>query len=277
MRTGLILYIALAGALSAQAPPAAIENTGKPMQLPFQCTEDDLHAFGLTCPPQQPCLVYLELVGIEPVGKKLFASGNLHTESATLFSILLASDDDGKTWREPFERVRQAGLDQIQFLDFENGWISGQTLSPLPRDPFLLITHDGGSTWRSRPVFEDGGVATIERFTFDSKTHGWLWLDRSAAGDLKDRFEMLESMTGGESWVTRETSSRPLKKPDRHSPGGYRLRADAATHSYRIERNEGPRWVPLASFSIRAGECREPEVTLPAEPPPVSEQPPEKP
>jgi photosystem II stability/assembly factor-like uncharacterized protein len=44
-----------------------------------------------------------------------------------------------------------AGLDRIQFIDFENGWVSGEVQHPLPRDPFLLATTDGGKTWQRAP------------------------------------------------------------------------------------------------------------------------------
>ena len=44
-------------------------------------------------------------------------------------AILLASDDGGKTWTEPVPRLRAAALDQIQFIDLQTGWISGQNLS----------------------------------------------------------------------------------------------------------------------------------------------------
>ena len=67
--------------------------------------------------------------------------------------------------REPHPRIRSSGLDQIQFVDFQNGWISGANLTGAPRDPFLLITTDGGKTWRERPIFEETRVAAIEGFS----------------------------------------------------------------------------------------------------------------
>ena len=127
----------------------------------------DIQAAGLGCSEEDPCPVYLELSNVEAVGHKIFVTGNLHTPTATLDSILLASDDEGKTWTEPHPRLRSSGLDQIQFVDFQNGWISGANLQGAPRDPFLLITTDGGKTWRQRPIFEESRVASIERFWFD--------------------------------------------------------------------------------------------------------------
>ena len=245
------------------------------MRVPFQCTEEDIRLSGLICPSHQPCPVFLELADVESAGDKLFASGNVHTESATLTSILLASEDAGKSWYEPNERIRGAGLDQIQFFDFQSGWISGQTLGLIPRDPFVLLTTDGGKSWRARPVFNESRPGFIEYFRFDSKTHGWLWIDRTRAADT-ERYEAYESNTGGESWSLRQTSGKPLRKrPSRGSgpASAWRVRADAATKSYRIERQAAPNWEQVASFLIRAGECKEPETVLP--PPPEEPKPPE--
>lgn len=266
----------------AQEPPApaGLEYTGKPMRLPFQCTDEDIRAFGLTCPPQHPCPVYLELSALELVGNRIFVSGNIHTEAVTLGSVLLAGSEAGKSWHEPHERILAAGLDQIQFLDFETGWVAGHFLHAVPRDPFLLVTSDGGKNWRLRPVFGEGRVGTIESFWFDSRRHGVLAADRTQAGEEASRYEMYESETGGESWMIREVSDRPIRaaqKLARPPNPDWRLRADAATQSYHLERRVGERWQAVAAFLIRIGECAAPELTVPPEPalPPTPEEPPE--
>jgi hypothetical protein len=241
-----------------------------PARVPFQCTEDDLRTFGLTCPPDHPCPVYLELSGLEVVGEKLFVTGNLHAENATLSSILLASADGGKTWSEPHARIPSAGLEMIQFLDFATGWAAGESLGAVPRDPFLLLTTDGGKTWRQRPVADEGRAGAIDSFHFDSKTHGTMWIDRSQSGEPESRYEVYESETGGESWAIRQTSGQPLRKGPRPAgPDGWRLRADSATKSYRIERRAASGWTPAAAFAVHAGDCREAE--------PKFEQPPAEP
>jgi hypothetical protein len=245
-------------------------NAQEPVRVAFQCSEEDIRAFGLTCPARQSCPVYLELAALGSAAGRIFLAGNLHTESATLFSILLASQDDGQTWQEPHPRIRSAGLDQIQFFDLENGWIAGQQLGAVPRDPFLLVTRDGGKLWRAVPVYEESRAGAIDTFRFDSKTHGLLWIDRTQSGEAESRYELLESQTGGESWMLREASDRPIAgKPRAAPPGaGFRLRADAATKSYRVEKQAGERWQPLASFPVRMGECKEPEATSDPEPTP---------
>jgi len=269
-----ILFVVLAaGALRAQEPepPAAavLKYTGSPLRVPVTCSEEDLRALRLTCPSSRPCPVYLELTGIESAGSKLFVTGNLHAEDTTLFSILLASDDGGSIWREPYERVRGAGLDLIQFLDFDTGWVSGEALGSIPRDPFLLRTQDGGKIWKSYPVFSEGRAGTIDYFHFDSKTQGRLWIDRPLSGESGARHETYESQDGGETWILRESSDKPSPQSARPAHAAdYRLRADRATGAYRVERHAPARWETVASFLIRAGECSEPEFAPPQEPEP---------
>src|SRR6476646_236992 len=94
-------------------PPPVLENSGKPMLLPFQCTDEDIQLSGLTCSEEDPCPIYLELSAVEGPGNRLFVAGNLHTSAVTVFSTLLASEDGGRTWRESHERIRSAGLDRI--------------------------------------------------------------------------------------------------------------------------------------------------------------------
>lgn len=242
--------------------PPALEYTGKPIRVPFECTDEDITGHGLTCTTDEPCHVYLELAAMETVGVKIFLSGNLHTSNTTLWSILLVSEDSGKTWSEPYERMRSTGLDQIQFFDFEVGWISGQSLVALPRDPFFLVTSDGGKTWRHRPVFGESRGGLIEQFWFDSRTSGSLLVDSGG------RREMYESMTGGESWMLRQVGPRAAGlKRTRPPNSDWRLRADGALKAYRVEKRQGERWQTISSFLIQSGECKPPERVL-AEPPP---------
>jgi hypothetical protein len=274
----LVPFSTPAQAPSTEEPPAAaaLENTGKPMRVPFQCGAEEIRTHGLICPAREPCPVYLELSSLEVVGNRIFAAGNLHTQSVTLSSILLATDDGGKTWHEPHQRIRSAGLDQIQFADLEAGWISGQHLLAVPRDPFLLLTTDGGKTWRVRPVYTESRSGLIDGFWFDSRTSGRLWIDRGGDADAGGRYETYESKTGGESWMVREVGERPAAgKPSRPPNPDWRIRADGATQSYQIENRADGRWQSVASFLVRAGECREPEVQLP--PPPEPEPQPEVP
>jgi photosystem II stability/assembly factor-like uncharacterized protein len=247
------LLLAFVNCSVAQAP---IENTGKPMRVPLECTEADSAAVGLSCSEEEPCPVYLELANLEAAGDKLFLTGNLHTHTLTLFSILLATEDAGRTWTEPQPRIRASGLDQIQFFDFQNGWISGANLQGAPRDPFFLITTDGGKTWHQKPVFEESRVASIERFWFESRENGTMLVDARLDNN---HHELYETRTGGESWAMRQESVDSIHFPKTTEAGttGWRLRADAQSHSYVIEKSQGERWQRTASFLVDAGACKQ--------------------
>ncbi|HUS04962.1 MAG TPA: hypothetical protein VMZ52_01600 [Bryobacteraceae bacterium] len=271
----------VAGLTFAQTPPKpALEFLGKPLQIESQCKPEDIRAAGLTCSPEEPCPVFLELTSVEPLGTKLFLAGNLHTATHTLESILLVSGDAGKTWIEPVSRLAGAGLENIQFLDYENGWISGHLLQSAPRDAFFLITSDGGKTWRRRPVFGESRVGAIEQFRFDSKSSGAMIIDRIQPGENGMRHELYESLTGGESWMLRQVDSKPLTlKNYKTSPDtGWRLRPDAATKSYRVEKRAGERWQTISSFLVAATDCK-PASAAEAEiqPPTEDSVPPESP
>jgi hypothetical protein len=256
------VLFALSLALQAQTPS----------RIECQCTNEDVQELDLECTDEQPCPIYLEFAALETVGNRIFLTGNLHTRTATLFSILLASDDAGRTWSEPHRRIRGAALDQIQFIDLENGWVGGQNVQPSPRDPFLLITHDAGKTWQMRPVFEESNrPGAIEQFWFESRTAGSLLVDRKQAGDDGARHELYESMTGGDTWSLVQAGATPIKmkhaRPENANPD-WRIRADAATKSYRVERRESGAWKAIAAFAIQPGECRPPERQITETPPP---------
>lgn len=275
----LAIFPLLVGGQDPSAAPGekpALKNLGKPIQVDFACAEDDMLSAGMSCTEEEPCPVYLELSAAEMVGNKVFVAGNIHSAQSTLYSILLASEDGGKTWTEPAERLKVSSLDRIQFFDFETGWVSGQVLQPLPNDPFFLVTTDGGKTWRRRPVFSESRAGAVQQFWFDSRNNGTLLIVDGR------RHELFESPNGGETWLVREVSESPIKWKHR-SPGNasVRVRADARTKSFRVERREGERWDTVATFLISAGACKpapheigpppepeaEPEQAGPAAPP----------
>jgi hypothetical protein len=247
---------------ASESKPAVLENQGRPMSVPFECTDDDIAWAGLSCTEQDPCPVYFELASIEPVGNKLFAVGNLHTESVTLYSVLLGSPDAGQTWQEAYRRIRGAGLDRVKFNDLANGWVSGETLWPLAQDPFLLATNDGGATWRQQPIFDDGGPGSIQQFSFESKDRGSLIIDRGE-GSEEERYAMYETPNGGGTWHVKQVSNRPLRLPDT-SDKEWRARADQAARAFRIEHRRGDQWTSIAAFAVTVGACKPSVLAAPA-------------
>lgn len=268
MRPGpLFLLAALAGANlcgqeappAAPAPPPVLENTGKPMHLPYACTPEEIQSAGLTCSEEEPCPVYLELTSVEAVGNRIFAAGNLHTQTVTLSTALVGSEDGGHTWRELHGRIHGAALDHIQFFDPETGWISGVTVSPLPQDPFLLLTTDGGKTWVQKPIFDESAedhLGSIQQFFFTARDAGSLIVDRGQGSD-SDRYELYESPDGGQSWSIRQSSQKPLQlKQPAHADPNWRIRADRASAAFQLERRQGASWTPVASFLVKIGSCK---------------------
>ena len=268
---GLVLLLPAAAAWGQEQPPAAtaspsappalpvapvLENHGKPMVVPFQCTDDDIQWAGMTCSPDDPCPIYLELTTLEARGDRIITAGNLHSAAVTLYTAVLVSDDGGRTWTLAHKGIRGAGLDYVEFLDSDTAWISGLTLVPLPQDPFLLLTTDGGKTWRQRPVSNEYHPGGIQQFFFSNRTDGALIVDRGPA-ETGDRYERFQSADGGETWTIQEENTKPLKLKETEIPQtDWRLRVDSGTQSYRVEHREGARWVDVAAFAVKVGGCR---------------------
>jgi hypothetical protein len=259
---GGALFLGLVSA-AAQQPPATpadgsvkpvIENLGRPIVIPFSCTEEDMEWAGLSCTEREPCAVYLEISAVDSVGSRIFAAGNLHSASVTLYSLLLASDDAGRTWREAHRGIRGAGLDRIQFADAETGWVSGQALSPLPQDPFFLLTSDGGKTWRQQATFGEDRAGSIQEFFFRDKNNGSFIFDRGRGAD--GRYQLYETTDGGITWSVKQENDAPIRLKRPPGADNWRARADGATQAYHLERREGEKWVSVASFAVKPAMCK---------------------
>lgn len=256
MRSALPIFV-LAGSLAYAQPPVHID---------FHCTSDDIEYFGLSCSEEAPCPVYLELSSVASSGTKLFVAGDFHTPDVTLASVLLMSSDAGKTWTEPYKRIRSASLSDILFVNLEKGWVSGETVQSLPRNPFFLITADGGTTWQQQPVFDEDRVGSITQFWFDSPNSGSLIVQSGS------KYELYETMTGGSTWSVRQLTNTPLHLKQSVTPvPGWRLHPEAATKTNRLEKQDGGKWRPLASFPIQVSDCKPGEET--AAPPPAQAAP----
>lgn len=250
----------------------------KPVVITATCSPETVQNLSLACTAEDPCPLFLELASAEQVGTRIVVTGNIHTGATTLESILLISDDGGRSWSEPHARVTSAVLDQIQFVDVETGWVNGHLLINVPRDAFFLVTTDGGKTWRRRPVTSEARTGAIEQFWFESRTSGKLALDRVRAAENGLRYEVWESLTGGESWSIRQVDSRPVPFKRPTVAPTLRFRTDATTKTYRLEHRDGERWNVLTSFPVSAGQCKpETPVVNEATPPPPPETAPEQP
>ena len=239
-------------------------------QAPFACKEDDIQWAGMTCTERDPCPIYLDISHVHSTGQKILAAGNIHSAETTLYSILLESENNGLTWREPVQRVRGGELDDIQFVNADTGWISGQRVAPLPGDPFLLFTNDGGKTWRKQQVLPEGTPGFIQKFWFSSPEAGALVIDRGASDDDRMRYTRYETSTGGDAWTIRESSEKPLAVgPKVAEETALRIRGDAAHKALLIERRSGSSWTQVAMLKLELAQCTG-EPPEPDKPPPAA-------
>jgi hypothetical protein len=269
--TLVILSLILTYAAVAQEPPQTapavpvpavqtmLENSGKPMLVPFSCSQEDIRWGGLSCSEEEPCPIFLELTAANQSGNRILAGGNIHSESVTLYSVLLASDDGGRSWSEAYERIRGSGLDHIQFFDSGIGWIVGQELFPIPQNPFLLVTGDGGKTWRLREIFNENSESrfgTIQQFALSGKQDGSLVIDRGR-GNSGDRYVLFESSDAGDTWAIKQESGKPLFLKNAVTPTpDWRIRTDAPSKSFHVEHREGTRWNSVGAFAVKLDSCK---------------------
>jgi hypothetical protein len=239
--------------------PLALVYAGEPLQVRLDCDYDSLLKAGLVCNQDVPCDLLLELIGIGETKTSVFAIGNVHTQEATVSSLLLASHDGGKTWVEAAKRLAAASLETIQFADDEHGWVSGQDHDiDSSTYPFFYITQDGGKYWDRRNVWgnSEDRSGVIADYYFETPQHGFVVIERSSSSD--DAYELHETRNGGRSWSPRQISGerpsirRRLATPEKSE---WRLSENRESDTYDIERRKGSSWEKAASFSIEVGTC----------------------
>jgi hypothetical protein len=77
--------------------------------------------------------------------------------------------------------------------------------------------------------------------------------------------------------MIRRTSDAPItiKRPASDLAGaGWRIRADARTKSFSIEKKQGERWNTAASFLVQIGACKPAPRAAPSPPEPDENAPP---
>jgi hypothetical protein len=250
-----------------EGPPVYVASKG-PILLPNKCQEVDLDSLGLTCSEGDPCETFLEFSSAEQNNGVFVLTGNFHTSTATLQSVLLVSEDDGQSWREGHARLKGASLEGMQFIDFSNGWVAGHSSLALPRDPFFLLTNDGGRNWRKVDFYAESRVGLVEDFAFKTAKQGWALIDNKGSGEA-GRYELFETSTGGSSWELRLLGNRVPKEAapgQRISSQTMRTRGDAKKNVIILERRMGTAWSPVASFRLKIDDCKPGEPAEAAKP-----------
>jgi len=249
--------VTLPGQAEEEPEITRLTFSGEPLVLPLACWEEDLLRAGLVCNDVTACSLVMELVAIGELGNTVFVMGNVHADAGTVSSVILSSDDSGKTWTEPLGRIPGGSLEVFRTVDAKHGWIGGQQWeadsSPVP---FLLSTRNGGKRWVDRYLWEeDNRNGMVLEFDFEDPRHGFLIIERTNA-DV-DPFELYETKTGGSSWNIREVTSEeptipfdPIQAEDR-----WRLRSETSSDAYWVEHREGDEWKPVASFAPKVGIC----------------------
>ena len=186
--------------------------------------------------------------GLSAVGPKVaWVSGTKGTFGRTT--------DGGKTWTAG--TVPDA--DKLDFRDVEAfGEATAYLLSAGPgEDSRIYKTTDGGKSWVRKPVSEEARSGALEAFWFESRDSGTLLIDLIRPNETGARHERYVTMTGGDSWSLEEVSAKTLglkRGPPRDPP--WRVRADAKSHGFVLERNLGTgEWEITARFPIEVGSC----------------------
>lgn len=222
-----------------------------PVHVDYTCPAQDIDSFGLACTPDRPCPVFFELSAIGALGPRLFVAGDIHTDTTTLYGVLLSTDDNGASWEESIPRLRSTTFDQFQFIG-DHGWLTGQRVDPLAKDPFFLLTDDGGKFWRRRALFDDARFGSITQFWFESPTAGRLIFDDSVGKETNR--QIYQTMTGGESWEVQQSGAPPLKTP--LATPDWTATAPPGSPTYLIEHLVDGRKQTVARFLIHIGDCK---------------------
>ena len=148
---------------------------------------------------------------MESTGIRIFAAGNIHTASATLYTHPAGQ----RRQRPDLARGRTSGFAARAWTTSSSpmpkpAGPAASRFAPLPQDPFLLQTTDGGKTWRPHAIFNEPRFGSIQQFYFEDKKNGALIIDHGP-GSSDDRYELYETNDGGETWNIQETSVKAIR------------------------------------------------------------------
>ena len=118
--------------------------------------------------------------------KRGWAIGNKVVEGSGT-SIILHTEDGGEHWYVQWKKKTDwMWLHQLQFIDENNGWVTGD-INEYSGDRILLQTTNGGKTWTKRE-FRD--IYFIQIF----------FIDKERGVILTEKDQMLITKDGGKTW-----------------------------------------------------------------------------
>ena len=224
-----------------------------PVHVDYTCTAEDIDSFGLSCSEDRPCPVFFEVSAMDSFGPHLFVAGDIHTSTTTLYGVLLSTDDGGASWSEAIARPRSTAFEEFQIIG-SRGWLSGQRVEPLPKDPFFLITTDEGKTWKQKPLFEETRFGLISQFWFGSPESGELIFDDSVGKATNQ--ELYGTMNGGEGWEVKQKSTKALHLAGARANANWKISAPSGSTSYLLEHLANGQKQTVARFLIHIGDCK---------------------
>jgi len=196
--------------------------------------------------------VFFEVSAVDAFGSRIVVAGDIHTATTTLYGVVLTTEDGGASWNEATTRSRSTAFEQLQVIG-DHGWLSGQRLEPLPKDPFFLITSDAGKNWREQPLFGETRFGSIAQFRFETTLNGELIFDDSVGKAVHQ--ESYSTKTGGDNWELRQTSTKALHlKPA--GDAAWTVTAPAGSKTYLIEHVVSGKKQTFARFLIHIGDCK---------------------
>jgi photosystem II stability/assembly factor-like uncharacterized protein len=228
-----------------------------PVHVDYTCPPEDIDSFGLTCSEDRPCQIFFEVSAVDSIGPSIFVAGDIHTATTTLYGVLLSTEDGGASWSESIPRIRSTAFEQFQIINDHAqgyGWLSGQRVEPLPKEPFFMITTDGGKSWRQRNLFEETRFGAINEFWFTSPQSGELIFDDSVGKTTNQ--ELYATMTGGENWEIKQKSTKPLHLAASRPSATWKVTAAQGSSTYLIEHIVNGQKQTVARFLIHIGDCK---------------------
>lgn len=111
-------------------------------------------------------------------------------------TVLAATSDGGRSWRNQLELSGLGPTATIEFVDARHGFLIG---NPDGRVPTLWTTVDGGAHWQARDLPPDAGLLMSSYF-LDSQ-HGWTLTTGSYSGSVPSTSGVVSQTTdGGQTW-----------------------------------------------------------------------------